>query len=46
LLAWLINGLWGIWMAAHQQPTGAYLLWGGALIVQACSLLALHSLMF
>jgi hypothetical protein len=46
LLAWLINGLWGIWMATHNQRTGAYLLWGGALIVQACSLLALHSLMY
>jgi hypothetical protein len=44
LLAWMINGIWGMWMAAHQQRTGAYMLWGGALIVQVCSLLALASL--
>lgn len=45
LLAWLVNGLWGIWMMRRQQPTGAYMLWGGAIIVQACSLLALNSLL-
>ena len=43
-LAWLTNGLWGIWMAVHDQRTGAYMLWGGAVIVQVCSLLALNSL--
>ena len=43
-LAWLINGIWGLWMAAHKQPTGAYMLWGGAIVVQICSLLALVSL--
>jgi len=45
LLAWLINGVWGVWMAARKETTGAYLLWGGAIVVQICSLLALVSLM-
>ncbi len=45
LLAWLINGLWGVWLVLHRQRTGAYLLWGGAIIVQVVSYLALTSLM-
>ena len=45
LLAWLINGAWGLWMALRKQQTGAYMLWGGAIIVQAFSFLALYSLM-
>jgi hypothetical protein len=45
LMTWLINGVWGVWMAFRQQRTGAYLLWGGALIVQICSYMALMSLM-
>lgn len=45
LMAWLINGVWGLWMAFRQQRTGAYMLWGGALIVQICSYMALTSLM-
>jgi hypothetical protein len=45
LLAWLVNGLWGMWMMRRQQPTGAYMLWGGAIAVQVCSLLALNSLL-
>ncbi|NJN84491.1 MAG: DUF1648 domain-containing protein [Caldilineaceae bacterium] len=45
LLAWVLNGLWGGWMALRDQRTGAYMLWGGALIVQFCSLMALTSLM-
>jgi len=45
LLAWLANGVWGLWMAFRQQRTGAYMLWGGALIVQLCSYMALTSLM-
>ncbi len=45
LLVWLLNGLWGVWMMRRQQPTGAYMLWGGAIIVQVCSLLALNSLL-
>jgi hypothetical protein len=43
LLAWGLNGLWGIWMAYRRQITGAYMLWGGAIVVQLCSLLALIS---
>jgi hypothetical protein len=45
LMAWLINGVWGLWMAFRQQRTGAYMLWGGAIIVQICSYMALTSLM-
>lgn len=45
LLAWIVNGLWGIWMVFQKQRTGAYMLWGGALIVQICSYMALTSLM-
>ena len=44
LLAWLINGVWGLIMSARNQQSGAYLLWGGAIIVQICSFLALVSL--
>ncbi len=45
LLAWLLNGVWGLWMAFRQQRTGAYMLWAGAVIVQICSYMALTSLM-
>jgi len=45
LMTWVINGLWGAWMAWRQQPTGAYLLWGGAVIVQICALFALNSML-
>jgi hypothetical protein len=45
LMAWLINGVWGLWMAFRQERTGAYMLWGGTLIVQICSYMALTSLM-
>jgi len=45
LVAWLLNGLWGLWMAWREQPTGAYLLWGGAVIVQICALFALNSIL-
>lgn len=44
LLAWAINGVWGLIMAARNQQTGAHLLWGGTIIVQICSFLALVSL--
>jgi hypothetical protein len=44
LLAWLVNGIWGLWMAYRSQMTGAYMLWGGAIVVQLCSLMALISL--
>lgn len=46
LLAWLTNSLWGAWMALHEQRTGAYMLWGGTLVVQIFSFLALSSLMY
>lgn len=45
LMAWLVNGLWGGWMAARKQPIGAYLLWGGTVVVQIFALLALVGLM-
>jgi hypothetical protein len=45
LMAWLINGVWGLWMAFRQERTGAYMLWGGTIIVQICSYMALTSLM-
>ena len=45
LLSWLANSLWGVWMAFRKQPTGAYMLWGGAILVQIFSLLALNSLL-
>jgi hypothetical protein len=45
LMAWLINGVWGLWMAFRQERTGAYMLWGGTLVVQICSYMALTSLM-
>ncbi len=44
LLAWAVNGVWGLIMAARNQQIGAYLLWGGAIIVQICSFFALVSL--
>lgn len=43
-LAYVVNGLGGWWMACRRQRTGAYLLWSGALVVQALSLLALQNL--
>lgn len=46
LLSWLVNGAWGLWMALRGQKTGAYMLWGGAIIVQVFSFLALYSLMY
>jgi hypothetical protein len=45
LLSWLTNGLWGAWMVIRKQPVGAYMLWGGAIIVQIFSFLALSSLL-
>lgn len=44
-MAWLVNGFLGAWMAVHDQPIGSYLLWGGAIVVQIFSLLALLALM-
>lgn len=45
LLTWLVNAFWGMWMMVRKQPTGAYMLWGGAIVVQVFSLLALNSLL-
>ncbi|MEZ4673761.1 MAG: hypothetical protein R2932_05885 [Caldilineaceae bacterium] len=45
LLAWLINGLWGVFMVWRRQPVGAYLLWGGTIVVQALLLMALRSVL-
>jgi hypothetical protein len=45
LLAWLVNGAWGLWMAFRGDRLGAYMLWGGAVIVQVFSFMALVSLM-
>jgi hypothetical protein len=45
MMAWLINGVWGLWMAFRHERTGAYMLWGGTIIVQICSYMALTSLM-
>jgi hypothetical protein len=45
LMAWLVNGVWGVWMVFRNQRIGAYMLWGGALVVQICSYMALTSLM-
>lgn len=44
LLAWAVNGIWGLFMAARGEKTGAYLLWGGTLIVQLFAFLALAAL--
>ena len=44
LLSWVANGLWGMWMASRNQLVGAYLLWGGTVVVQVCALLALMNL--
>lgn len=44
LLSYVVNGLWGLWMVYRSQMTGAYMLWGGAIVVQLCALMALISL--
>ncbi len=44
LLAWGINGIVGLFLLARRQVMAAYMLWSGALVVQAFSLLALVSL--
>lgn len=45
LLAWTINGLWGVLMAWRRQPVGAYLLWSGTIVVQLFLFLALRSVL-
>lgn len=44
LLAWGINGIAGLLLLARGQQAAAYMLWGGAVVVQVFSLLALVSL--
>ncbi|MCB0045274.1 MAG: hypothetical protein KDD92_07590 [Caldilineaceae bacterium] len=44
-LAWLLNSVAGLWLAARGQAVAAYLLWGGTIVVQLFSLLALFSLL-
>lgn len=44
LMSWLLNGLFGLVMAARRQKSGAYLLWSGTLVVEFCALFALLSL--
>lgn len=43
-LAYVVNGVWGGWMACRRQQLGAYLLWGGAITVQVFTFFALLSL--
>ena len=45
LFAWLVNGSWGGWMMLRRQPVGAYLLWGGTIVVQVFLLFALYSVL-
>jgi hypothetical protein len=45
VLAWLINLIVGIWLYRGIQHMAAYLLWGGALVVQIIAGLALLNLM-
>lgn len=44
LLAWGINGAAGLGLLMRRQQPAAYMLWGGAIVVQIFSLLALVSL--
>jgi hypothetical protein len=45
LLAWLVNLVAGIWIYRTVQRQGAYLLWGGAVVVQVIAGLALLNAM-
>lgn len=45
LMAWVVNFIWGVWMAARDQQIGAYMLWGGTVVVHIFSLMALWRLM-
>lgn len=45
LIAWGFNTIAGIWLYRRVQQGAAYLLWGGALAVQAVAGLALFNLM-
>ncbi len=45
LMTWLFNTFTGIWLYRRVQRGAAYLLWGGALVVQGVMGLALFNLM-
>lgn len=45
LFAWIVNGAWGVLMMVRRQPVGAYLLWGGTVVVQGFLFLALRSVL-
>jgi hypothetical protein len=45
LVTWIFNTLVGVWLYRHVQRGAAYLLWGGALAVEAIAALALFNLM-
>ncbi|MEZ4730924.1 MAG: PH domain-containing protein [Caldilineaceae bacterium] len=45
LFAWLVNGVWGMWMNVRRQPVGAYLLWGSTVVVHLFLLFALRSIL-
>jgi hypothetical protein len=45
LIAWLFNLVVGIWLYRRVQQGAAYLLWGGAVVVQVVAGLALFNLM-
>ncbi len=45
LLAWLVNLVAGTWMYRRAQRQGAYLVWGGAVVVQVIAGTALLSAM-
>jgi len=45
LVTWLFNTVVGIWLYRRIQRGAAYLLWGGAMVVQGITGLALFNLM-
>ncbi len=45
LVTWIFNTIVGVWLYRHVQRGAAYLLWGGALAVEAIAALALFNLM-
>jgi len=45
LVTWILNTAVGVWLYRHVQRGAAYLLWGGALVVQGIAGLALFNLM-
>lgn len=45
LVTWVFNTATGVWLYRHVQHGAAYLLWGGALVVQGIAALALFILM-